>query len=210
MASSRVDDWVAVVPVRDFATAKSRLRADLPARTVAAIARALAVGCVDALAGARGISRICVVSDVDLSRHFAKPLAEVVVQRPGGGLNGAVEDGLAWAARVAPESRRLVIHADLPGVTPREIEGLLAEAAGPGADAFVRDRPGTGTTALVLAPGSGRRPSFGPGSAARHAALGYAEIQLPEASGLRNDLDTLEELAAVRHWRAQELVAARG
>lgn len=195
---SSKSDWSVIVPVRDFATAKTRLRTDLPSASVAAIARQLALGCVAALSGSLGVSRICVVTDVDLSPHFVGLPAQVLLQRPGGGLNGAAMDGVEWARLAAPCSPTLVIHADLPVVTPTDVEGLLAKLEHGGRDAYLPDRNGTGTTALALMPGSTRPPSFGLGSAERHAQLGYARLDLPETSGLRNDLDTVAELRALR------------
>lgn len=53
--------WTAIVPVRGFGTAKSRLRPDLPASTVAEIARRLAQGCVRTLNRAVRVDEVIVV-----------------------------------------------------------------------------------------------------------------------------------------------------
>ena len=39
-------------------------------------------------------------------------------------------------------------------------------------------------------------PAFGEGSAERHRAAGYVELALPAGSGLRRDVDMLEQLRA--------------
>lgn len=190
--------WTAIVPVRGFGTAKSRLRPDLPASTVAEIARRLAQGCVRTLNRAVRVDVVIVVSDVAVQEHFPEAQATFLVQQVGGGLNGAVREGLALAASCSPHAPRLVIHADLPGINPQAVDSLLADLPTGGKDVYIPDRAGTGTTALALRAGSRRPVGFGVGSAARHLALGYAPVRLPADSVLRNDLDTLESLRALR------------
>lgn len=187
--------WTAIVPLRSFSTAKSRLRAQLPGPEVQAVAAEVATGVLDALIGSTAVRRILVVSDADLSgqlmsRHRSEPV-EVMVQSPGGGLNEAVTEAADLLRDQHPGSPLLVIHGDLPYLTDTEVDQLLGTAAGE--DAFVPDCIGTGSTALLLFAGSARRPAFGAGSAALHAQSGFAEIQLPVSSGLRQDLDTPEQ-----------------
>lgn len=193
--------WTAIVPIRDFGTAKSRLRVALPARTVSEIARRLAQGAVRALERTPRVGNIIVVSDVYLGRCFPGSRAHFLVQRPGGGLNGAVREGLEAARAIFPSTPRLVIHADLPGITPDEVERLLVGVERSDLDTYVPDRAGTGTTALALLRDSEREVAFGAGSAIRHAGLGYAPALLPPGSVLRNDVDTLDALRAL-HWGA--------
>jgi 2-phospho-L-lactate guanylyltransferase len=78
-------------------------------------------------------------------------------------------------------------------VQPGELErGLRAAAGWP--EAFVPDAAGTGTTLYTARPGVAFQPRFGPGSAARHAAAGAAALLLPDAPGLRRDVDTPDDL----------------
>lgn len=187
--------WSAVVPVRDFDTAKSRLRGVLPDATVAQLARSLAIRVIGALQSSEWIARICVVSDVDLSRDLVWGKSSLLVQQPGGGLNAAVCEGISRVRALSPPAPVLVIHADLPGATSHGIAELLRQARRAGRDSYLPDEAGTGTTALTFFPESERMPAFGSESAERHEELGFQRIDLPRLSGLRNDLDTVDDYA---------------
>ena len=66
---------------------------------------------------------------------------------------------------------------------------------------IVPDRHGTGTNALLLTPPDAIEPSFGPGSRARHeaaAAAAGAECRIAEPPSLALDVDTADDLAALR------------
>jgi 2-phospho-L-lactate guanylyltransferase len=66
---------------------------------------------------------------------------------------------------------------------------------------IVPDRHGTGTNGLLLTPPDAIRPSFGPGSAARHRALARAAAaswRFERVPSLLLDVDTGEDLAALR------------
>jgi 2-phospho-L-lactate guanylyltransferase len=85
------------------------------------------------------------------------------------------------------------LAADLPAVRPGELDrGLRAAAGWP--EAFVPDAAGTGTTLYTARPGVAFRPRFGPGSAGRYRSAGAAELLLPDAPGLRRDVDTPDDL----------------
>lgn len=185
--------WTAIVPIRDFSTAKSRLRASLPSTVVDDLARWLARRTIGELLSCRAIDEVLVVSDTDIREHFADSTVECLVQRAGGGLNGAVREGMAAVWRRRPDARLLVTHADLPFVTSRDYVSLAGKLRAIGEDTMVPDRVGTGTTMLALHPGSRRIPSFGEGSSSRHEEQGFRRIELPATSGLRIDLDTIAD-----------------
>ena len=67
------------------------------------------------------------------------------------------------------------------------------------------DAAGLGTTMYAVAPGAAFRPMFGGASRARHAAGGAAELALDGIAGLRQDVDTPDDLRA-----AVALGAGRG
>ena len=62
---------------------------------------------------------------------------------------------------------------------------------------MVPDADGTGTTLVTAADGAVHSPAFGAGSRAAHLANGYVELEVGVASGLRTDVDTPEQLAAL-------------
>ena len=63
----------------------------------------------------------------------------------------------------------------------------------------MRDADGTGTTLATAAAGVAFDPQFGPGSAARHAAAGFVELEASGAPGLTRDVDTVDGLETVLH-----------
>lgn len=182
--------WTLVVPVKG-AMGKSRLSV-ADERTRARLAVAFALDALGAAGRVETVARIIVVTpDPDLAARL--PASRVaVVAEPGGGLNAAVAAGLAHCDPEAPVAALL---ADLPALTPGELEHALTLAAAHPL-AFVPDADGTGTT-LAAAVRAGRLvPRFGPGSAAAYSAAGHALIALPATSPLRRDVDSAADLRA--------------
>ncbi len=183
-----------IIPVRDPATAKTRLASgDDPAadarRTTLAIAIAL-----DTVSAARAARE---VGDVFVVGSLAEPIPGVhVLDDPGFGLLVAVGAGLAAADPAAPTA---VLLGDLPALQPADLDAALV-AASEHHWAFVPDADGIGTTLVTAAAGLPHALRFGPGSAEQHREAGYVELDVPERSGLRRDVDTpaqLAELAAL-------------
>ena len=104
-----------------------------------------------------------------------------------GGQGAAVEAALAELA----EGPVLVVNADLPAVTPRDLLTLLGSIPPEGL-AVAAAADGT-TNALGLAAPSVFQPLYGPGSADRFLALGPS--RLVEIPNLVDDVDTLDDLA---------------
>jgi len=104
----------------------------------------------------------------------------------GPGQGAAVTEALA-AVREAPV---LVVNADLPAATPRDLLTLLGSIP-PDGLAVTPARDGT-TNALALSSALLFEPLYGPGSAARFLAL--APSRLVEIPNLADDVDSLEDL----------------
>jgi 2-phospho-L-lactate/phosphoenolpyruvate guanylyltransferase len=184
--------WV-VIPVRASPESKSRLSGVLDAAERAALVEAMLARVLDAASAARNVSRVFVLG----TTPGPLPQGVTPLPEPGGGLNAAVASALAEAAAQAA-GRVIFIHADLPLVTPQDLE-LLA-AAPEGEIAIAPDRHGTGTNAisLPLPEAKGFSFAFGPDSFGRHNAeaerlgLGIGEIHSP---GLARDVDEPDDLA---------------
>ncbi|WP_244872352.1 2-phospho-L-lactate guanylyltransferase [Catellatospora sp. TT07R-123] len=182
-----------LVPLKPLAEAKSRLRGaeadhealvlDLARRTVRA-ARAAA-----------GVARVYVVTRDGRAARELRDCGAEIAPDTGRDLN----DALCQAAdRFDGRTQRLAaLPADLPALRPDELAQALA-AAGPGR-AFVPDAAGIGTVLLVSAVGGRLDPRFGPGSAAAHELSGARRLGGGWPT-LRRDVDTAEDLAAVRAW----------
>ena len=108
----------------------------------------------------------------------------IVADRRGQG--AAVEAALP-DIRDAPV---LVVNADLPAVTPRDLLALMGSIPLDGI-AVAAARDGT-TNALGLAARGLFEPLYGPGSAERFLALGAS--RLVEIPNLVEDVDTLDDL----------------
>ena len=112
------------------------------------------------------------------------------VADPGRGQGAAVRAGLDAAAAGGLPAPFVVANADLPCATTRDLLALAGAVPDRGL-AFVAAADGT-TNALALSDGALFEPVYGPGSAARFAAL--AESRALDAPNLMDDVDTLDDL----------------
>lgn len=185
-----------VIPVRDPASAKSRLAVgDNPAAHArrAALAAAIALDTVTAARAAREVGEVIVVGTLASALEGVQ-----VLDDPGYGLLVAVGAGLAAADAAAPTA---VLLGDLPALQPADLDAALV-AASEHHWAFVPDAEGTGTTLVTAAAGLPHALRFGEGSAEQHRDAGYVELEVPERSGLRRDIDTPTQLAALAELAA--------
>jgi 2-phospho-L-lactate guanylyltransferase len=114
----------------------------------------------------------------------------IAVADPGGGQGSAVRAGLDAAVATGGGAPYLVVNADLPCVTARDLF-TLAGAVPAGGLALAAAADGT-TNALALSTPDLFEPVYGRGSAARFAAL--APSRTVEAPNLIDDVDTLADL----------------
>jgi len=187
--------WSVVIPVKVLAQAKSRLAA-LAGPSRSALALAMAADTVSVVAACPAVRAVIVVTDDGEAASMLGGLGAVVIaDEPGDGLNPALAHGAAVAAARWPASGTGALAADLPALRPGELDrGLRAAAEWP--EAFVPDAAGTGTTLYTARPGVAFSPRFGPGSAVRYRSGGATELPLPDAPGLRRDVDTPDDLRA--------------
>lgn len=194
-----------LVPVKALRLAKTRLADVLDPALRSDLVVAMLVDTLTAVDGVDGAVPTVVTSDPVVARaasaHGARVVPDPVrsgggVRAPGDGLNAAIT-AAADAVRARDDSADLIaLQADLPALRTWELASALAEARHFGR-AVVPDHSGTGTTALLhCRPGTPLLPSFGPGSAARHIASGAVALTA-DRPGLRRDVDTVDDLAAV-------------
>lgn len=188
-----MSDVTAVVPVKRLDAAKSRLA--LPPAQRRALALAFALDTVEALVGCEAVAAVVVVTaDPDAGARLRRRGVRVVPEQ-GPGLVPAVHAGIRAAVAWQPRAGVLVVPADLPCLRPVDVDEVLRSAGG-ASGAFVPDRSGTGTT-LAHHPrgpyGVVAVPQYGPGSAARHAALGLRALADAPVRA-RQDVDTLDDL----------------
>jgi 2-phospho-L-lactate/phosphoenolpyruvate guanylyltransferase len=145
----------------------------------------------DVITACAATARTLLVTNDPEAGAVAREAGAETVDDPGGGQGQAVAAGLAQA-RSAPV---LVVNADLPCVTPRDLRAL-AEIAELGALGLVEAADGT-TNALALPRASLFAPLYGRGSAARFRAHAQQHGVDAVAAAIRNladDVDTAEDL----------------
>ena len=177
--------WTVLVPVKALPGAKSRLAGISPdADAHARLVRAIRDDTLRAAGDASGVARVVRVGDSPDVEH------DLLQHRRG--LNAALAEGARLARDRWPADGIAALVGDLPALTPTELASTLAAAA-EHPTGFVSDAAGTGTTLLTARPPARLDPRFGPGSAARHGARATA---LPAGPGLRQDVDTADDLRA--------------
>lgn len=190
---------LAIVPVKSFDEAKQRLGSSLARGARSSLAQAMFSDVLAALARARRVESVAVVTADPAAQQIAHGRA-VLLHDSAQGQSDAARIGIGHAMAMG-FPRVLLIPGDTPLIDPAEVDALL-DAADRDAlrVAIVADRHGTGTNALVLTPPDAIAPAFGPGSLERHVALGReaGAHRVVRAPSLEHDVDTPEDLDALR------------
>jgi 2-phospho-L-lactate guanylyltransferase len=190
----------AVLPVKSFGRAKQRLDAAVGQPDRSELAAAMLGDVLDALRAVGGLADMIVVTAEPRAVHAAHAAAAQIVDDPvEAGQSDAAARGVR-AALARGAERALLVPGDCPALDPAEVGRLLDGFPDAGL-VIVPDRHGSGTNALLLAPPNAIDPSFGPGSFARHAALGAAAgvaVRVAPVPSLELDVDTPGDLAALR------------
>jgi 2-phospho-L-lactate guanylyltransferase len=143
----------------------------------------------DVLAAAVAVGRVFVVSP----RRLDLPEGAEHVADPRHGQGAAVRAALDAAVLAASPAPFIVVNADVPCVTPRDLLALAGAAPENGlALSPAADRT---TNALALSTDGVFEPLYGPGSAGRFAALPHARVV--DAPNLVDDVDTAADLERI-------------
>ena len=194
------DIW-AVVPVKDTRTAKQRLATVMDQQTRTLLAHAMLEDVLSAVAAATKLAGLVVVT--------ADPLARQIAQRYGARLlSEGGEEGQTRAMRyavevLAAEGRHaiLTLPIDVPLITPREIDAVVAAARREPEFVIVPAHDRQGSNAILCAPPGHVPLSFGNHSfaphlvAARQRGIEPCIVELP---GIGLDIDSPTDLAAFR------------
>jgi 2-phospho-L-lactate guanylyltransferase len=192
---------IAIVPVKRFPQAKTRLADRLPARSRVALMQAMVTDVLIALRRAELVDAVIVVTGEPIAEQIAVNYnAEVLMDQRDLGHSEAAALGVGMALSKGAE-RIILLPADTPAIDPAEIDGLLSAAPEGREVTIVPDRHGDGTNALVLTPPDVMAASFGEGSRARHTAAGEAAgaaVFESEPLTIMLDVDTGDDLAALQ------------
>ncbi len=205
---------LAVVPIKDLSSAKQRLADALAGGARSSLVQAMFADVLGSLRRAAAVDAIvAVTSDVGAESIARGDGVLVLADSHRSGQSDATLIGISRALEEGFD-RVLLVPGDTPLISPSDVDELLARGERDRVEVtIVPDRHGTGTNALVIAPPDAFRPSFGPGSHARHVeaakagGLSYRSIPVPS---LAHDVDTPDDLAAL--WPAVQSsrrVAAR-
>ena len=187
-------EWIVVIPVKGTDDAKSRLGDSLHRP---AIALAIALDTTTAALAASSVIGVLVVTSAAAAPFFDELDVLVVVEDEPAGLAAAIASGIELASELGAPGRGIaVLLGDLPALTPAELEDALVAATAHQL-AMVPDADGGGSVLVTAADGAVHTTAFGPGSHAAHLAAGYVELPVPVDSGLRNDVDTEDQLRSL-------------
>jgi 2-phospho-L-lactate guanylyltransferase len=181
--------YAVLLPVKPPGRGKTRL-GDLPRDTLAA---AFALDTAAACLGAASVAEVLVITD---DASFAAALSALgcaaIPDGVSGDLNASLVLAAAEAARRWPGLVPVALCADLPCLTPADLDAALAQQ--PTWPKYVADANGTGTT-MYAAPFPEFAPRFGFRSAAAHADGGAWPVE-GDLRSLRLDVDDARDLDA--------------
>jgi 2-phospho-L-lactate/phosphoenolpyruvate guanylyltransferase len=189
----------AILPIKRFTAAKSRLETTVSSPLRGDLARAMVGDVLLTLARTAAIElTILVTAETGLPEIGREHRLLVVDDAEERGQSAAVTLGVQRALAEGFD-RVLCVPGDCPALDPAELETLLAvENSGL---VVLPDRHGTGTNGLLLAPPDAISPSFGPDSCARHLQLARAagvDCRVEPLPSLLLDVDTGADLLALR------------
>jgi len=182
----------AIIPVKPFRRAKSRLSPVMSKPVRAALARALLSRTLDVLSCCDLGSATCVVSRDITALDLARRRGAVALAESESGLNAALNQAREWAS--AHEAHAvLVLPADLPLLTPPDVANMLDLGRQPRCVVVAPDMRGEGTNALLLRPPDALHFAFGPQSFYEHCAQAETSqlaLHVYHSPTIALDLDT--------------------
>ncbi len=203
----------AIVPVKPFTLAKSRLSSSLTPQQRSELSRTLLLHTLDVLARVPLIRRTLVVSRDSAALALARRAnANTVTETNTSNLNQALRRATEAALALGVQAV-VILPADLPRLTPADVNLLLDALASAPAERTHRgerthhnervaviapDRHERGTNALLVRPPDLLRFAFGPDSFREHvrrAQAADARVRLVRTPNLALDLDTPEDWA---------------
>jgi 2-phospho-L-lactate guanylyltransferase len=191
---------IAILPMKQFDRAKSRLSEAVDFGHRRAIAEAMFTDVLVAARRSTGINAVIVVTSDRSAARIAGGYGASVIEDTASSHSEAATLGITRAVAQGA-TRVLLIPGDCPLLSPTEIDALLELSAKRPSAMIIPDRHGTGTNALLLAPPDALTPSFGEDSCQRHFELAQAQgatAEIVEVPSLSLDIDTGEDYALLQ------------
>lgn len=188
----------AIVPVKPLRRGKSRLASVLSPEERADLNQRLLAHTLGTLTAVESIEHVLVVSRDPAALALARDFGARTVQEKGTpDLNIALTRATILAKQYAT-SGVLIMPADLPLISPADVNALIECAGDPPVVVAAPDRRRDGTNALLVRPTGLIEYDFGPGSFQRHcerAKQAGARLEIFEHPALALDVDLPEDLA---------------
>jgi 2-phospho-L-lactate guanylyltransferase len=198
----------AIVPVKPLRRGKSRLANILTEDERTALNQNLLVNTIKTLSTIDRIHKIMVVSRDPAALTFSREHGAITVRENG---NPELNTALRRAAAVAETqlvNEILIIPADIPLISKKEINHILDHGGKPPEMVICPDRRKDGTNLLYLNPIGMIQFNYGSGSFQKH--LSQAEraglrIEIVESESIGLDLDLPEDLELLKLYQVAEL-----
>ncbi len=190
----------AIVPVKPLQRGKSRLAEVLTQEERLDLNRRLLAHTMDTLTAIPDIEHVLVISRDQAALALAREYGARTVQEHGAPQLNIALTRATIVARTYATRGVLILPADLPLITPEDIQTLLARAVDPPVVVISPDRRRQGTNALLVCPAGVIEYAFGPGSFQRHCARARqagAHLEICELPSLALDMDLPEDLELV-------------
>jgi 2-phospho-L-lactate guanylyltransferase len=199
----------AIVPSKPLLRSKSRLSKVLSRDERAQLSERLLINTLRVLREVSGIDRTLVVSRDSQALALARDFdARTVTERGHPELNQALERATVVAQSYGVFGV-LVLPADLPLLTPEDVEQLLAPIGEDPVVVIAPDHKGVGTNALLVAPPGLIEYEFGDDSFKKHVALAReagARLEICNLPNLGLDLDEPGDLDLLRQARPDDFL----
>jgi 2-phospho-L-lactate guanylyltransferase len=177
---------IAVIPLKPAAECKQRLAPVFSRPRRLELVQAMLDNVLHALDSASSVAETKLLTN---DRSHLAPGIERIAD-PGGGINAALNAAAAIVTAQGADAM-LILPADLPWITGRDIDELL-QLARPGTAIVVPDKHFLGSNALLLAPPTLLLPRFGARSLAAHsraAAAAGVPLRIHRCPNIARDID---------------------
>lgn len=191
----------AIVPIKPLRRGKSRLSTILSEEERAQLNHQLFINTINVLREVRSISDILVVSrDSDVLTEAREMKVRTVTENGTPELNNALRRASLFSKNFSTEGV-LIVPADLPLLTPYDVEAFLQKRAQPPMIVISPDRRRKGTNMLLIDPADLITFSYGQDSFEKHqelAVLSGAQVITYENERIALDLDIPEDYDLLR------------
>ncbi|MEP0582667.1 MAG: 2-phospho-L-lactate guanylyltransferase [Roseibium sp.] len=190
----------ALIPVKPFADAKSRLSSVLTPNQRAQLAQAMFRDTHAATALAKGLDGIAVVTKDPVAAEIARSIGARVIQDQTQDLNSALTTARVALQKQLGAINLIIIPADLPALKASDIEGLVEAHRTPTQIILSPDHEGDGTNMLLTGSQTDFPYAFGAASYQRHLSLskdlGY-EATTFKSARVSADLDNPSDIGRI-------------